>query len=115
MPLTVADGSIDPVSLKQVPEKFIIFYSSVVDGKLWCPDCVVVDGLVQRTFGKPDGPSALVVYVGDRSQWKSSTNIYRGAPWNINSVPTIVRVEDGVEVGRLVDSEIFSGLEEFTR
>jgi hypothetical protein len=37
MPLYTADPSIDHLSLLLVPEKFIIFYSSIVDGQLWCP------------------------------------------------------------------------------
>jgi hypothetical protein len=37
MPLRVADVAVEPSSLKQVPEKFLIFYSSIVDGQLWCP------------------------------------------------------------------------------
>lgn len=37
MPIYIADSSIDHLSLQTVPEKFVIFYSSVVDGQLWCP------------------------------------------------------------------------------
>ncbi|PPQ79409.1 hypothetical protein CVT25_002679 [Psilocybe cyanescens] len=102
MPLYTADGSIDPVSLKSVPEKFIIFYSSIVDGEMWCPDCRVVDKLVQNTFSQ-DGPAALIVYVGDRGQWKTASNAYRQEPWKITTVPTIVRLKDGEEEARLED------------
>lgn len=37
MPLFYADGSIDPITLLTVPERFIIFYASIVDGEMWCP------------------------------------------------------------------------------
>jgi len=37
MPLNTADSSIDSVSLLTVPEQYIIFYSSIVDGRMWCP------------------------------------------------------------------------------
>ncbi|TFK41829.1 hypothetical protein BDQ12DRAFT_677228 [Crucibulum laeve] len=114
MPLYTADGSIDPHTLKRVPEQFLVFYSSIVDGKLWCPDCVAIEELVKTTFG-PDGPSALIVYVGDRSQWKSPSNIYRGEPWKLTSVPTIIKLKDGKEEARLVDDEIAPRLAAFVK
>ncbi|KAH9486250.1 Thioredoxin-like protein Clot [Psilocybe cubensis] len=120
MPLYIADGSIDPLSLLSVPEKFVIFYSSIVDGQMWCPvcprlsfelirdlisvdqDCREIDQLVQNTFSE-GGPAALIVYVGDRGQWKTASNVYRQEPWKITSVPTIVRLKDGKEEARLED------------
>ncbi|KAF8971733.1 hypothetical protein BDZ97DRAFT_1141472 [Flammula alnicola] len=104
MPLYVADGSIDPLTLKTVPEHYIIFYSSIVHGEMWCPDCRAVEQLVKETFSNEDsGPEGLIVYVGDRTQWKTPSNIYRQEPWHISSVPTIVKLIDGKEVSRLVD------------
>jgi len=115
MSLHVADGSIDNITLTTVPERFIIFYSSIVDGQMWCPDCRVVDNLVKETFSA-DAPEGLIVYVGDRTQWKSPTNVYRQKPWNITNVPTIVRLKDGKEDGRLADdAQILSGLAEFVK
>jgi len=116
MPLYEADESIDPYTLQRVPEQFIIFYSSITeDGQMWCPECRAVEALVRDTF-KVDGPAALVAYVGNRAQWKSPLNIYRQEPWKITNVPTIVRLREGKEVGRLAaDSEIINGLSEFVR
>ena len=38
MPLYEADDSIDSHTLQKVPEKFIIFYSSITgEGQMWCP------------------------------------------------------------------------------
>ena len=37
MPLSIAECVGDPHSLKGVPEQFLIFFSSVVGGELWCP------------------------------------------------------------------------------
>lgn len=85
MPIYFADESIDPVSLQTVPEKYIIFYASVVDGKMWCPvclgiqqsfnrwlnvlqDCRVVDSLIKEALSGPDSPAALIVYTGNREQ-----------------------------------------------
>jgi len=115
MPLYYADDSIDPYTLHRVPEQFIIFFSSITDGQMWCPDCRAVEDIVKATFAV-DGPAALVVYVGNREQWKSPLNIYRQVPWKITNVPTIVRLREGEDVGRLAsESEIMSGLSEFVR
>ncbi|KAF8078972.1 hypothetical protein FPV67DRAFT_1402857 [Lyophyllum atratum] len=112
MPLRIAEGPVDPQALKDVPEQYLIFYSSIVDGRSWCPDCRDVEDLVRETFGLDASPSALIVYVGDRAEWKSPSNVLRAEPWNLTDIPTIVRVRDGA---RLVESEIAGGLSEFVK
>jgi len=99
MPLFEFDSDGDPFS---GPQRFIIFYASKVNGEMWCPDCRRVEGFVKETFSDT-GPDGLIVYVGTRSEWKSLGNKYRQDPWKITNVPTIVKVENGSEVGRLGD------------
>ena len=88
MPLEIVESPIDPATLKNLPNQYLIFYSSIVDGKMWCPvfasrrlrskvtvmtvfkqDCRDVQGLVERTFGPADAPSAMIVYVGERAEY----------------------------------------------
>jgi len=105
MPLRVSETT-EPSSLKEVSEKYVIFYSSLTDGILWCPDCRRIDPTVQKIFGPSDGPEALIVYVGQKAEWKRpANNPFRGEPWQIESIPTIIKVQDSKEIGRLVDSE----------
>ncbi|KAJ7109934.1 hypothetical protein C8R44DRAFT_883954 [Mycena epipterygia] len=119
MPLHVAELPIDPASLRDRPEEFLIFYSSIVDGKMWCPDCRSVDDVVQAVFGAPDGPSAVIVYVGTKPEWRAVdsadrwSNVFRAEPFNIRGVPTIVKMSKKEEVGRLVDAEIKTKLSAF--
>ncbi|KAF9074905.1 hypothetical protein BDP27DRAFT_1287038 [Rhodocollybia butyracea] len=116
MPLQVADSNGAPPSLTKASEsEYLIFYSSIVNGRLWCPDCIAVEELVKDTFSSDGSPSALIIYVGDRSTWKSPSNTLRGEPWRVQSVPTIMKVKNGKEVKRLVDSEITSGLTNFIK
>jgi glutaredoxin len=105
MPLREVEFPSDPKDLEHAQEQFLIFYSSRVNGQLWCPDCVAVDRTIQDTFGPEDGPSAVIVYVGQKPEWKTPSNIFRGEPWQITSVPTVIKVEDSKVAGRL-DSEI---------
>lgn len=92
MPLRYTE---DPASLelvKDVPEQYIIFYSSRdADGNLWCPvsslnritdngdpfltthlalqDCRDVEKLVEDKFtGRADSPSGLIVFVGQKPE-----------------------------------------------
>ncbi|EKM84073.1 hypothetical protein AGABI1DRAFT_81793 [Agaricus bisporus var. burnettii JB137-S8] len=112
--LNIADaGSIGPHALLDVPEKILIFYSSPVHGELWCPDCRDVEQLVRDTFDSPHAPDALIIYVGDKSQWKAEHNPFRKDPWKLRVIPTIVKLDKGKEVGRLVDKEISEGLATF--
>ncbi|KAJ7631243.1 hypothetical protein FB45DRAFT_561021 [Roridomyces roridus] len=51
MPLRIAES---PVLDRGTD--FLIFYSSIVDEKMWCPDCRAVDDVVQQTFAAADAP-----------------------------------------------------------
>jgi len=83
----------------------VIFYASRDENQtMWCPDCSVIEADVAAAFEKVDG---RIVYVGNRSEWKTEKNRYRQPPWNVQGVPTIVRLnEDGEEMGRLTEDEI---------
>ncbi|KAF5385327.1 hypothetical protein D9615_001194 [Tricholomella constricta] len=120
MPIRITEGLVDPQALKNVPEQYLIFYSSIVDGRSWCPvpissDCRDVEDLVRQTFGADESPSALIVYVGDRTEWKSPSSIFRAEPWNLTDIPTIIRLRNGAEEARLVEKDIAGGLAEFVK
>ncbi|KAF7337487.1 Duf953 domain protein [Mycena sanguinolenta] len=103
----------EPVaSLLERPEEFLIFYSDIVDGQMWCPDCRAVDDQVRKTF-IDTSVTAVIVYVGNKPDWKAPENVFRGEPFKITSIPTIVKMREGKEVGRLVEKEISSKLAEF--
>ncbi|KAJ7103257.1 hypothetical protein B0H15DRAFT_204000 [Mycena belliarum] len=104
MPLVTVAAN--PESLLNRPEEFLIFYSDVVDGKMWCSDCRAVDDGVQQTFAGPDAPIGVIVYVGNKPEWKAMDNVFRGEPFKITSIPTIIRLKEKKEVGRLVEDEI---------
>ncbi|KAJ3531998.1 hypothetical protein NM688_g7490 [Phlebia brevispora] len=120
MPLRYTEDPASLDSVKHVPEQYIIFYSSRdKDGKLWCPVCIAppagdcrnVEKRVEQKFaGSEDGtPSALIVFVGQRPAWKSPSNPFRGEPWKVGSVPTIIRLKDGARL----EDEMLQGLETF--
>ncbi|KAF7966220.1 hypothetical protein HWV62_39485 [Athelia sp. TMB] len=101
MPLRTTDN-LQASQLDEISEEFLVFYSSITDGQLWCPDCRDIDPIVQSTFDA-NGPSALIVYVGQKSEWKRpAENIYRTEPWNITGVPTILKLEK-ITQGKITD------------
>ncbi|KAH7910441.1 hypothetical protein BJ138DRAFT_1152884 [Hygrophoropsis aurantiaca] len=95
----------NPALLQHPEEKYLIFYSSRIDGKLWCPDCVAIENKVQEIFGG-ESNSAVVVYVGQKAEYRDPANPFRGEPWNISSIPTIIRLQDGKEDGRLEERDL---------
>ncbi|KAJ3789258.1 hypothetical protein GGU10DRAFT_305476 [Lentinula aff. detonsa] len=111
MPIHIADPTTTPESLAKASEEYLIFYSSIVNGEMWCPDCLAVEDLVKNTFSSEDAPSALIIYTGDRPTWKSPSNVFRSGPFGVQCVPSIVKIQNGKEVTRLVDQgEIIPGL-----
>jgi len=111
MPLDTIEDPFELSSYESVKQDFVIFYASRDDdGKMWCPDCRNVEDLIERTFAPADGPSGLIVYVGQRIEWKTGSNFFRATPWRIQSIPTVVKLQGSKEVGRLVEDEIAGDL-----
>ncbi|KAJ6575401.1 hypothetical protein B0H19DRAFT_933743 [Mycena capillaripes] len=113
MPLNVAEPTREPAVLLDRPEEFFIFYADVEDGRMWCSDCRAVDEQVRGVFTAANGSSAVIVYVGSKPNWKAKDNVFRGEPFKITDVPTVVRMKEGKEVGRLVEAEVGAKLAEF--
>ncbi|KZT62582.1 thioredoxin-like protein [Calocera cornea HHB12733] len=86
---------------------FLIYYASIdpATGQMWCPDCRAVESTVKDLFEKEDGPTGLIIWVGQRAEWKDPNNQYRKEA-GITGVPTIVKLKDGKEVARLVEYNI---------
>ncbi|KAF9270706.1 hypothetical protein L218DRAFT_889388 [Marasmius fiardii PR-910] len=107
MPLSTTDSTGAELAKLVPSDGYLIFYSSIVNGQLWCPDCRNIETLVKNSFSSPDAPSALIVYVGDRTAWRGNPpNPLRGEPWKVTGVPTIVKLKDGKEKARLVEAEV---------
>ncbi|WVO15001.1 hypothetical protein L204_102644 [Cryptococcus depauperatus] len=87
------------------PTHYIVFYSSIVDGQMWCSDCRAVESTVKEAFDGPDKPNAAVYWVGNVRDWRTPNNSVR-VDWNVNSIPTILRIDEGKETARLVKDEI---------
>ncbi|TFK99761.1 hypothetical protein BDV98DRAFT_570805 [Pterulicium gracile] len=107
MPLQTANAKTsDEISLirKNYPNNYLIFYSDVDGEKMWCPDCVRIEGIVKDTFNS-ETAEGTIVYVGLQHEWKSPSNLFR-REFGISSVPTIVKLQDGTELGKLEDGEI---------
>jgi len=111
--MPIRDAPSTPKSWEDVEDSYVIFYASRGDdGVMWCPDCRAVEDLVKETFEKEGAPSAEIIYVGQREEWKTPKNQWRKHPWNVQSIPTIVRVRDDE---RLVEGEIKDRLQDFIK
>lgn len=77
---------------KNLDTHYIVYFASGQPS--WCPDCRDAVPALEKVFGPDDAPTAYLVRVGERAEWRSGSNKYRKQPLNINSVPTVVRVEN---------------------
>lgn len=75
---------------------YVVYFASPENGQSsWCPDCRNALPALQNVFGADSAPSAYLVQVGVRSEWKGNpNNKWRAEPFNISGVPTIVKVEN---------------------
>ncbi|KAL7796677.1 hypothetical protein V8C37DRAFT_371124 [Trichoderma ceciliae] len=99
MPLIDADA---PPSTTDA--HYVVYFASGEPS--WCPDCRNAIPALQSVFGSDSSPSAYIIRAGSREEWRGNpNNKWRNAPFNINCLPTIVRVENGKEIARLGDVE----------
>ncbi|PWO00717.1 hypothetical protein FA09DRAFT_327446 [Tilletiopsis washingtonensis] len=81
---------------------YLIFFSS--GAPPWCPDCVAALPAIHAVFGKDSGAAgaeAELLTVG-REEWKNKQNPHAWrSEYNVQGVPTIIKWQDGKEVGRL--------------
>lgn len=90
---------------------FYVFFGSEVPetGESWCPDCVMADPVIRATLSRITARPVHLVEcpVGDRASYKGrADHPYRVHPHiRLQRIPTVVRVERGREVGRLVEGE----------
>lgn len=89
-------------------ETYKVYYSSRSrpDGGMWCPDCVVVEPTLDRTFNKLNGPPAEIIYVGDARTWRTPSNPHRQAPFKVTGVPTVLKFRGDEVVARIEDRDI---------
>ena len=72
---------------------YVVYFASGEPS--WCPDCRDALPALRAVFGADSAPTASIVRVGSRDEWRGKTvNKYRKAPYNIDGVPTVVRVEN---------------------
>ncbi len=90
---------------------FLLFFGSErpETGESWCPDCVVADPVIRGTLGSIQAlPVTLIECpVGDRTAYKGNADhpYRRDARIALTRIPTLIRWENGREVGRLVEGE----------
>nr|QJE50309.1 thioredoxin-related protein 14 [Fasciola gigantica] len=73
---------------------FVEFIGSLrEDGESWCPDCRRAEPIVKSAlYELPENAVFVVVEVGDRDAWKSSSNPFRrNKACDIKSIPTIIQ------------------------
>ncbi|CAH7683483.1 hypothetical protein BY996DRAFT_6423794 [Phakopsora pachyrhizi] len=85
--------------------KFLIFWSSRdnndKNGQMWCPDCVEMENSLIKVLEDLPARSTKAlsyVYVGQRDEWRSAENPFRKAPWNVERVPTILKIQPGHKI-----------------
>ncbi|GAA5938573.1 uncharacterized protein JCM15063_005359 [Sporobolomyces koalae] len=116
MPLLFPESQQTPESvLKSIPEStsaakphFLVFLSSVdpATGEMWCPDCRNPQQLIEQIV--PEQASQLV-FVGDRTSWKSPDSPWRKAPFHLSAIPTVIKVEQSPNSQDSLESSLKSG------
>lgn len=72
---------------------YVVYFASGEPS--WCPDCRDALPALNAVFGGASEPTAYIVRVGSREEWRATPkNKYRLPPYNIDGVPTVVKVKN---------------------
>ncbi|WWC73593.1 uncharacterized protein I206_107565 [Kwoniella pini CBS 10737] len=119
MPLTIS-GKYPPFEsfLKTQNDKptFLIFYSDIENGKMWCPHCRDVEGIIKSNFEGKSKPNGIITYIGPYSGWKNVPSHPARLKYGVRFVPTIIKLDNnGKEIDRVEKPGILDStrLEEF--
>ncbi|WVR07968.1 hypothetical protein IAU60_005011 [Kwoniella sp. DSM 27419] len=85
---------------------FLIFYSSIEHGQMWCPHCRDVQGLVKAAFTGANKPNGIIAYIGNFAGWKNVPSHPARLRFQVRFVPTIIKLRNGKEVDRVEKSGI---------
>ncbi|WWC95467.1 hypothetical protein V866_002331 [Kwoniella sp. B9012] len=81
---------------------YLIFYSDVEGGRMWCPHCRDVEGIVKSAFTGNSKPNGVITYIGPYSGWKNVPTHPARIKYGVRSVPTIIKLDDnGKELDRV--------------
>lgn len=91
-------------------KKSIICYftgSKNEEGISWCPDCNDSAPVIDYLLNTYSDKFSYYSYYIDRPIWKDKDNEYRtDSFFKVTSVPTLIYYSDGVEMIRMMESEI---------
>ncbi|SCZ89157.1 BZ3500_MvSof-1268-A1-R1_Chr1-1g00995 [Microbotryum saponariae] len=59
-------------------------------GRPWCRDCEAAEPLIVKYL---DEKNSTVIWVGSREEWTKPDNVWRQKPWNVQRVPTLIKIE----------------------
>ncbi|KAM0790684.1 hypothetical protein ACM66B_004543 [Microbotryomycetes sp. NB124-2] len=69
---------------------YLVFMASHERGRPWCRDCENAQPYISN-YIKP--LESTTIYVGSRDEWNKPDNTWRQAPFNVERVPTVLKVE----------------------
>jgi hypothetical protein len=88
--MPIINASVPPTTADDT--HYVVYFASGEPS--WCPDCRNALPALNAVFGDASAPSAHLVMAGSREEWKGNpNNKYRQAPYNIQCLPTVVKVK----------------------
>ena len=88
--MPIINASVPPTTTDDT--HYVVYFASGEPS--WCPDCRNALPALNAVFGDASAPTAHLVMAGTREEWKGNpNNKYRQAPYNIDCLPTVVKVK----------------------
>ncbi len=95
--------------IKKASKGVLGYFSGSFDenGSSWCPDCNDAKPAIKYLLDKYSENFEIYSFYIERPIWKDQSNEYRKNPFfKVDSVPTLIYYNEGIEYMRLVEGAI---------
>lgn len=119
--IRVAEHELKLAALLESKKSFFAYFHGSFNeqtNQSWCSDCDISRPLIEKQHNKLECKKNFVFAkfpIETCAEWKNPQFAYRVNKFKVNRIPTLIFFLKGVEMGRLVESELFdeSNLGEF--
>lgn len=114
--IKVSEAQLKLESLFDSKQSFFAYFHGAYDestGRSWCSDCDISRPLVEKQISKLENQKKINVLfckfpIETSLEYKNPEFIYRTNKFKIKKIPTLIFYRKGVELGRMVEDELFN-------
>jgi len=111
--IPVSENEAKLAALMESKKSFFAYFHGAYNpetNQSWCSDCDISRPVVEKQLNKLENKKNFVFAkfpIETSTEWKNPEFVYRTNKFKLKKVPTLIFFNKGIEMGRLVEGELF--------